>query len=196
MRQVSSILVFGFLLSITGETRTAPLPPEKRQYDFEFPTKVGTRWVYHSGDTEVIEEIISCVTAKDGVVISVADEIEGKLSKADVDKWIQSTSGLFKIASSGTDFDVHMQFLKYPVCRKDTWKWGIGEKGMNEVCGLEWVTVPAGRYKCIHVKSIGNIEGNLDTEIHFWYCDSVGIVQIVRGEWSKKLVSITIPKPK
>jgi hypothetical protein len=182
------------LAGTLGLSTAAPVPKEKAV--LYHPTRVGSQWVYKSGDRESVEAV-SAAEEKDGVwLVTVGRMRRGQVEPAHVVS--VSAKGLAIVAGFPVgDLTEPAWLLKLPQTEGNKWEvvlaaeqWGRAI-GSAKAFGPEKVEVPAGTFKAIRVEFelpyIDGREGKAKKTI--WYAPEVGKVKEVYGETVELLKS-------
>ena len=69
---------------LAGAAPAAPKLRPKPEADLWFPTKIGTTWVYQSGDSRRVEIITAAESRSDGALVTVSRDGAVKRWRADV----------------------------------------------------------------------------------------------------------------
>jgi hypothetical protein len=80
------------------------------------------------------------------------------------------------------DYEPGKQYLKNPLIAGGKWRWAGKDVGGNdvsessEVMGLEWVDVPAGKFRAMKIISHVSNGGTAAVKT-YWYADGVGLIK-------------------
>ena len=189
---IIAILSVGLLTASVA----APIPNLPADMELVIPTVKGAKWVYNIGDEKLVE-VISEVEVKGGATIyTITDEIVDVVKFTPVDKWVVAKNGYFKLVNGGAELEPPLCFLRFPARIGDNWKWetanGKGLTGTAVIRKREWVTVEAGKFRCVRVESMSSDNQTKEPTV-FWYASKVGLVKLQDGDYVKELKSITIP---
>jgi hypothetical protein len=169
---------------------SAPVPKEPGTPRY-FPIQKGAKWVFKtpgSKDTRVITEVKN---NKGEFTVVIIDDNDGKLSP--VETILVTDKGLFRAAyADDMKFDPPICILKTPVKAGEKWETSttfslFSLKTKFTILDLEWVEVPAGRFKAVPVmrEEILTLQGEKESKkmtIIEWYAPNVGLVKrLIKG---------------
>jgi len=153
-----------------------------------FPLRAGDSWTYrHSEGSQFTIKVLSEQKQPDNTTQYVVQLASGNLvdyyySKAS--KWILLHRIVYPQEETGlkVEYNPATQYLPNPLTVGAKWSWAGKDIGGNDVSessrviGLEWVEVPAGRFRATKIFSIVN-QGGGTAEKTYWYADGVGLVK-------------------
>jgi hypothetical protein len=156
-------------------------PSALAQETVYFPLKIGSRWEYKSAQAQIVIEIKT--TEKVGGVectkleASVGDKVVATESVA------ATKDGVYRYLAQGQQPKPPVRFIKLPP--KDGDKFNIdSDMGGKKIKGTFTtstgeVTVPAGKFNCIIVKTEDMEAAGQKIKSTCWYAENVGMVKQV-----------------
>jgi hypothetical protein len=159
----------------------APVPTHLMPRDppLNFPTTVGTKWVYQlAGGGEQTIVISEVKEEKDGSKLVTTEYVaDGKRTPHQVKR--VSTQGVFVLVDSGQKFEEPLCIVKLPHREGRTWETShrrVGEmdesRGRRVAGPIEQVRIPAGEFSAARIK--WELNGGKGTN---WYINGVGLVK-------------------
>lgn len=191
-RQALATVAVLALVLLGGAAAFAEEPKAKTYY---FATIVGDRLAYTQTSegvaTEVVEEVAS-VSSKGGIVVVETKRIAGDRTGRTMTHEV-SDKGLYHVAVNSEFLRSRMCVLELPAKKGDTWpvKMTLKESEPSpgqraeetDVSGTatvvatdEDLTVPAGRFKCIHVQTSFEMSGYMN-RMTVWVAPGIGVVR-------------------
>jgi hypothetical protein len=157
----------------------APLSAQEKAKDAPyFPLKVGTTWVYRSGDRTITVRVAAQET--------VGQTVCARLEAADGDNrktehLAAHADGIYRHQEDGKRIEPPVCVLKLPPAAGQSWKWDSAE-GSLKLTGTfaaaeEEVTVPAGKHKAVKVGSTDLDLGGLKAPVTLWFVKGLGPVK-------------------
>jgi hypothetical protein len=166
----------------------APVPKEADKPPLYFPTRLGdTRvWAWAdnvASDSVEFTEVVTEVESKNGTKLITVETTSGKKYRC-TDRYSLSEKGLFRLAHDDHRYDRPWCVLKAPYRAGDKWAvdvvnhHGVGVKSTHTIGELEWVEVPAGKFRALRVDTEHDGETPRLTATS-WYAPNVGLVKMV-----------------
>jgi hypothetical protein len=185
IKRVLALLSLSLLLaaSAAGQRRKAAAAAP---LDY-FPLQKGYSWTYrHSEGSEFTMKVISEEKQPDNSVRYLVELNAGAVIRYSYSKpkgWVLLHHTDYTEQQNLTmDFEPAKQYLKNPLVAGASWSWagkdvtGIKASESSKVIGLEWVEVPAGRFRAMKIVSQVSNGGALLTKT-YWYVAGVGCVK-------------------
>ncbi|HEX4607414.1 MAG TPA: hypothetical protein VH092_04335 [Urbifossiella sp.] len=197
-RLLLTVLVVGLVVA-AAEAQTLPVAPTPREVVHYFPTQVGAKWVYLSGDEEVIE-VATKAQPKDGTTV-VSIELQARGAALGTWQLAISAEGVDQLGVMQAVFDSPHCLLKVKARPGDRWE--VREEKVFDfratytARGEEVVEVPAGRFRVLKVEKTVVFESGAARMSATYFAPGVGVVkEVVRqmsGEWTttRELKSFT-----
>jgi hypothetical protein len=190
MRRTLAALIA--LTALLAAASAAPTPKDESPY---FPTRVGAKWVYRTGEEGEEVRVVTAVEDKGGAkLVSVGLVKDGKVTP-ETEEVSVSEKGLYVVGGKGKKLDRPICLLKLPHEPGDKWELdfgfdGVSFKGTATAREPEWVEVPAGKYRAVPVEMRYAVQGN-SRQTTVWYARGVGTVKEVVGSKERVLKSFT-----
>jgi tellurite resistance-related uncharacterized protein len=197
-------LVAATTILTTVSTALVPYPRPDQTY---FPTVVGGKWVYQSGNEEEVL-LVTSVEDRNGIkVVTIGAEEEGGVhARGAVEV---SRMGLFKVGSGPNGVADSVCLLRLPITSKDSWPVQLHIHSSNRVRtfpgistsqGAVEVRTPAGTFTAIKVRTVwsfgcGTVEPDGPEVLTVYYAPGVGPVKRVHAGKEWVLKSFTPGKP-
>ncbi len=172
-----------------GQRRKKRVAPQRPAASQEFfPLRPGDSWTYrHSEGNQFTIKVLREEKQEDGTIRYVVELSTGTLIHyyySKPDGWVLLHQIIFPLEETGlkVDYNPAKQYLRNPLTVGAKWSWAgkdIGGNDLSEanrVVGMEWVTVPAGRFRATKIFSKVN-QGGGTAEKTYWYADGVGLVK-------------------
>ena len=144
-----------------------------------FPMTVGTQWVYRSGEGRVYARVTRAGMLDGELVARVESWIGDKMLAAEM--VAVGADGLYRRSVSDQRSEPPLRFVPRDPKRGDRWEVDskIGPETIKGAFAVteEEVTVPAGKYKAVVIKSEGLEVGGKPLVITNWYARGVGPVK-------------------
>lgn len=175
-------------LGMTALVALAPAAPVPREADkppLYFTTRVGdTRVWAWVGDKNEFTEVVTEVESKNGTKFITVESTSGTDFRA-VKKYVLSEEGLFRLSYNAHRYDKPWCILKAPYRTDDHWAvdvvdhFGVRCKVKHTIGRLEWVEVPAGKFRALRVETESDEQKPPRTATS-WHANGVGEVMSVR----------------
>jgi hypothetical protein len=162
--------------------------PDAKKSPPYYPIKVGTKWVYQTGDADETRVVTKVDRKADATIVTIGRFSEGgKVVPLDV--MTLSEKELSQFPAGSKDLYAPAVLLKFPLQVGEKWNYEMPsptvlapeEKGTMEVEGKEEITVPAGKFKTVRVvATVGVLQmGILRAPFKrtYWYSSGVGMVK-------------------
>lgn len=178
--------------AVVAQRRRAPgtkaAAPASGDY---FPLRAGDSWTYqHSEGSQFTMKVLSDEKQSDGTMKHIVELHSGVHIRYTYTKpsgWVLLHRTEY-VEQEGLkiDFQPVKQYLKNPPTVGAKWRWAGKDVTGNEasessqVTGLEWVEVPAGRFRAMKIVSLVTSGGAAVTKT-YWYAPGVGCVK----SWSE-----------
>jgi hypothetical protein len=182
-------------LALVAISPAAPVPQHlMKQPVYYFPTKVGTKLVYEELDSDIVRPlVVMAVEDHDGVKVVSVGRVAQDQSVSPCMTMTVAGGGLYLIKRGEKKIDTPETWLKLPANRDLSWEYPIGDPDisprpqmLNTISGEEDVTVPAGTFHCVRVRSR---QGARATTC--WFAPEVGLVKLEATTWTEVLKSYT-----
>ncbi len=153
-----------------------------------FPLRAGDSWTYrHSEGSQFTIKVLSEQKQPDNTIQYVVELASGNLINyyySRVNGWIVLHRIAYPQEETGlkVEYNPAKQYLPNPMTAGVKWSWAGKDIGGNDVSessrviGVEWVEVPAGRFRATKIFSKVN-QGGGTAEKTYWYADGVGLVK-------------------
>ncbi|AWM37558.1 hypothetical protein GobsT_44540 [Gemmata obscuriglobus] len=201
MRQLLAIA----LLILASVVAAAPVPKEARKPNWQFPTLVGTEWVYETAGRRngLTTDTIAEVGLRRGdpmIHIRSTFEcvIEGmETSTINATRLIVRDGCLWEMAGDAPGF----LLLKFPPRVGDVWERKhtalAFDRTVTRVVVEERIKVPAGTFDCVKVETRAYTGDTLEWTETNWYAPVVGLVKSTGGPIKEraKLLKTFTPGP-
>jgi hypothetical protein len=164
-------------LAIIGLAPAAPVPPGAEKPTLYFPTKVGTKWVYQTGE-KVETHVVHRVQKKDGCFAVSVLRVDNDGKQVRLPDTTVSDRGLFwdEFVSQGGK---QITLLKLPHRASDEWRVTLHKYEVKCTAARpEKVKVPAGEFESIPVE-MEYAGGHTNVS---WFAPGIGRVQWRAGE--------------
>jgi hypothetical protein len=175
-----------------------PMPPAKDPV-YYWPAKVGTKWVTEQEKLEIRWEVSKAERTDRGLVVTNRVS-PGKSTAWTEQRCLVSGEGLWGVGDPkpGEKADPIYQVLKLP--HTPGQKWEVTARKNNgeyppfetafafEAAESETVTVPAGTFRCIKLRSKWSFNGHAMEPFTCWY--SLGVGEVKRENDRGELVSV------
>src|SRR5262245_24881451 len=177
------LAVFALVALFLPSAPAAPVPKEADKPPVYFPTRVGDKWVWGwVGDKTEFTEVVTAVEVKNGAkIITVDTTADGwRASK----KYSLSEEGLFRLSHNDHQYKSPWCILKTPYRAGEKWvvdtvdHFGVEVKSTHTIGDLEWVEVPAGRFRALRV-DVEHAGEKPPLTATAWYAPGVGQVKMV-----------------
>lgn len=189
------------LLTVVLIAGCAPVPKDRPNLAYYFPTQVGDSWVYDVDGHEV-GYTVRKVEEKDGgevVTVSMVG-IGGAFTPDTTNTFLVSPNGLFTLTTGYSQFDPPLCGLKLP--HVDGAKWEETDprpaldwlKYKRSSHGPEKVTVPAGTFQAIRVEVESAQREGPPLRVTIWYAPGVGEIKRVQAGSTTVMKSFTSGK--
>jgi hypothetical protein len=169
-----SLAVVPVLVLFLVATAAAPVPKEKAQPNY-FPTTLGSKWVYKTGDGTSSMEVTAVETNGDTRFVTVAFRVNDKPTTTE--RMVISGKGVFRERRNNEPFEPPICVLRYPY--KPGEKWDVNrqtEKTTFTAHEAEEIEVPTGRFKAIRVEVVAP-PAILELRETHWFVPGVGPVK-------------------
>jgi hypothetical protein len=150
-----------------------------------FPTTVGARWVYQSGQVEQTEVVTDVRKDGEATIVAVGSVgPDGKVTPGDT--VAIRPDGLFLLSETGQPYDPPVCLLRFPVKVGDRWEAetsrpDIGKvRFVREVKETKTRETPAGKFEAVRVESAVALGAAVPNTHSHWYAPGVGVVEIER----------------
>lgn len=143
-----------------------------------YPSKVGTEWTYAEGKRFQTLKLTAVTQKNEEQVLEICEKREAKWVA--YEKLLQSKAGLFRIEKIGSKIEPPIRVITNPFRMGDKWDRQITDKAKAVwiVDKSELITVPAGRFYCISIKSQISYGDGSSSSCTCWYADKVGLVKM------------------
>jgi hypothetical protein len=156
-----------------------------------FPLRAGDSWTYrHSEGSEFTIKVLKDEKQPDGTLRHLVELQSGARIHYSYSKpagWVLlHRTDYLEQEGLKKDYKPAKQYLRNPLTVGASWNWagqdvtGVDASESSQVVGLEWVTVPAGRFHAMKIVSQVSSGGAPVTKT-YWYAPGVGCVK----SWSE-----------
>ncbi|HYY55912.1 MAG TPA: hypothetical protein VE842_01205 [Pyrinomonadaceae bacterium] len=168
-----------------GQRRRAAPAAARGDY---FPLRVGDSWTYRhiTEPAQFTIKVLGEEKQPDGNVqylVELSSGTEVHYSYTKPSGWVLLRKVVYpKEEGLKIDYQPGKQYLMNPLVAGAKWRWsgkdvaGNDVAESNEVVGLEWVEVPAGRFRAMKMVSQVSSGGAAATKT-YWYADGVGLIK-------------------
>ncbi len=150
----------------------------------DFPTAVGTRWVYIAGPLSIVEEIVAVEEAFGEKCIRLETRVNDKALS--FEHLAVRPDGLYRVSIGGEEVVPPLCFIRFAPKSGETWavksKVGEIEVAGQFVAGKSLVVVPAGRYSVVTSQGSKFQSPSGELQFTYFYAPGVGKVkQVIRN---------------
>lgn len=189
---MSRLLTAAVALALTVPVGSAPKLKDVPLLVY-YPTRVGDRWVtetkYPDSTAEVTEVVTAVETKDDGLVVSIAREVDGRASP-DVSQVKVSDKGVFRLSQLGTAYDAPYCVLRLPLKPGAAWAAEVKRGGATSsefkytAVKEEDIEVPAGKFRAFRIDVAIDRPGRPVEPVRasLWYAPRVGVVKHDYGD--------------
>jgi hypothetical protein len=181
------VCVFASLIAF-GVSSAAPPPKDTPKKEPYYATKVGTKWVYDYGGSEMTV-VASHVEKKDDGTVVTCDYVSADGKQTPAHKCLVSSAGVWMTEEVGEEYTPAWQLFKSDAKVGEVWKVATARIALRisstyTVAEEEEITVPAGKFKAAKLNitdfNVGGGPGG--TAYSIWYARSVGEVKRVTDD--------------
>jgi len=176
----------------------APIPPPPKTTPLYFPTRVGTKRVYlNEEDKSERVELVTKVEDKDGAKLVTTQCDRDGVGECYLET-VVSDQGLaivrVEVIEINFQLDRPLWVLKVPLKAGSKWDFELAHRNLAGWSGTaivevhEKVTVPAGVFEAVRVKSV--TASNPSQVITTWYAPHVGVVKVIKKAKSGEAVEV------
>ncbi|HEX8144855.1 MAG TPA: hypothetical protein VF553_19965 [Pyrinomonadaceae bacterium] len=189
MRAMAALcLLLVALPGVMGQRRRASSSSSSAASPDYFPLRPGDMWTYrHSEGSQFTVKVLNDEKQADGSVRYVVELLSGARVHYTYSKprgWVLQHRHSYPDEQTGLkiDYQPAKQYLKNPLVAGEKWNWSGKDVGGNDVSessrvvGLEWVEVPAGKFRAMKIISLVSSGASVATKT-YWYVDGVGLVK-------------------
>ncbi|MBP3956290.1 hypothetical protein J8F10_13450 [Gemmata sp. G18] len=195
VRPLAALLV---VVALIGLAPAAPVPKHMmpKGPQFNYPTALGTKWVYVIEGGGEHTRVITRVEEKNGAKFVTIDWSAPAGRKPDQSVHVVTKDGVYIHAESGQAYDPPLLYFKLPYRAGDSWKSTFARPGLKvstqTTAGpVEKIKVPAGEFSAVRVDVEMSFNGQGKQTRARWLANGIGMV---KAEKSCVLKSFTLGK--
>lgn len=185
---VRSIFTLAVAVTFWAFSTAAPIPMGAGPPPLNFPTQVGTKWVYQL-PAENVSVVLTDSVKTDSRTVVVSEYTERDGRRCTWEKVAVSDDGIWLVADSVSIYKPPIRWIKATAKQEEKWmidsayKFGEDTEGYFQrvgtitFIGMEKVKVPAGVFYARRMEARG---GRVWTETR-WYAPGVGLVKWIRN---------------
>jgi len=170
----------GFVMGAMVLCSATPAAAQQTPY---YPLKVGSRWEYRTNDGQMKGQVTVEISKLEKIAGVECARLEMMvMGKPAGNEHVAATQdGVYRFATQGQQPKPPVRFIKFPVKADD--KFNVdSEVGGVKVKGtftteMGEVTVPAGKFKCLIVKTDDMETAGQKIKMTAWYAQDVGMVK-------------------
>ena len=195
-RSLAALVVLA--LALTVPLGAAPVPKHLMPKDpqFNYPTALGTKWVYEVEGGGEYTQVVTGVEEKNGAKFVTIDWSAPAGRRPDQSVHVVTKDGVYIHAESGQAYDPPLLYFKFPYRAGDSWKSTFARPGLKvstqTTAGpVEKIKVPAGEFSAVRVDVEMSFNGQGKQTRARWLANGIGMV---KAEKSCVLKSFTLGK--
>ena len=184
IRSLAALLVVVALISLAP---AAPVPKHlmPKGPQFNFPTGVGTKWVYVIEGGGEHTRVITRVEEKNGAKFVTSDWIASTTNRRTQTIEAITADGVYIHKENGETRDPPLLSLKLPPSAGEVWCYTFSMNGFEirtqKTAGpVEKVKVPAGEFDAVRVDVEMHLKGK-ELKTTDWYANGIGMVKSSGG---------------
>jgi hypothetical protein len=191
MARLLSALVCMVTAAALGPAAPVPKHLMPRDRPLEFPTRVGTKWVYERNGVEETHVISETKDEKDGTRLVSIERVaeDGTLTPY----WVERVApgGVSVEVEAGRRYEKPWCMIAFPHREGRSWKYQLPSGDGTMTAGpVEDVRVPAGKFSAARVVDEYLVETKRE-QVTYWFAHGVGLVRMDAGGQEMKLKSFT-----